>query len=132
MPSLDHKIEEYRYKIEANFKKIFLEIVNYLRVGESNWDGKEITETIQLLEEGKALSFRAMENHFIQHDDLNYTYFKMREKQFEIIERVLPIVTIDLAYRGAGKNDCRLYRRASGSYSFWEYSDHLFEKSFIK
>ena len=93
MPSLDHKIEEYRYKIEANFQKIFLEIVNYLRVGESNWDGKEITETIQLLEEGKALSFRAMENHFIQHDDLNYTYFKMREKQFEIIERVLPIVT---------------------------------------
>ena len=43
MPSLDHKIEEYRYKIEKNFKKIFLEIVNYLRVGESDWDGKEIT-----------------------------------------------------------------------------------------
>ena len=93
MPSLDLKIEEYRIKIENNFKRIFLEIVNYLRFGESDWDGKELTETIQLLEEGKALSFRAMENHYLQMDDLNYTYFKMREKQFEIIERVLPIVT---------------------------------------
>jgi uncharacterized membrane protein YgaE (UPF0421/DUF939 family) len=93
MPSLDHKIEEYRNQIEMNFKSIFLEIVHYLRVGESDWDGKEITDTIKLLEEGKALSFRAMENHFIQTDDLNYSYFKMREKQFEIIERVMPIVT---------------------------------------
>ena len=46
MPSLDHEIEKYQKKVEENFKKIFLEIVHYLRVGDSDWDGKEIPETI--------------------------------------------------------------------------------------
>ncbi|WP_071395689.1 aromatic acid exporter family protein [Bacillus tuaregi] len=95
MPSLDTQIEEYQERIEANFRSIFLEISKYLRVGDSNWDGKEITETIDLINHAKKLSFRVMENQFIhnEEDDLYYTYFKIREKQFEIIERVLPIVT---------------------------------------
>lgn len=95
MPSLDHEIEAYQQKVEVNFKKIFLEIVRYLRVGDSDWDGKEIPETIKWIEEAKRLSFQVMENQFLPNDDdeLYYTYFKIREKQFEIIERVLPIVT---------------------------------------
>lgn len=95
MPSLDHEIEAYQHKVEANFKKVFLEIVHYLRVGDSDWDGKEIPETIKWIEEAKRLSFQVMENQFLHDDDdeLYYTYFKIREKQFEIIERVLPIVT---------------------------------------
>lgn len=94
MPSLDREIETYKLKVEDNFKKILLEIVQYLRVGDSDWDGKEISETIQLLEDAKDLSFRVMENHLLSHsDNTYYTYFKMREKQFEIIERVLPIIT---------------------------------------
>jgi uncharacterized membrane protein YgaE (UPF0421/DUF939 family) len=93
MPSLESKLKEYRQEIEENFKIIFHEIVSYLRTHESSWDGREITETMELIDEAKALAFRDVENHFRRDENLYYHYFKMREKQFEIIERVLPSVT---------------------------------------
>ncbi|MDQ0269364.1 aromatic acid exporter family protein [Cytobacillus purgationiresistens] len=93
MPSLDAKLKDYQLEIEQNFKRIFDEIVIYLRTNESSWDGREITETYRLIEEAKALAFREVENHFLRNESLFYSYFKMREKQFEIIEHVLPIVT---------------------------------------
>ncbi|MBU8879302.1 aromatic acid exporter family protein [Bacillus sp. FJAT-29790] len=93
MPSLDRRLEEYQIEIEENFKRIFDEIVIYLRMNESNWDGMEITETIQLINEAETLAYRDVENHFLREENLYYQYFKMREKQFEIIERVMPIVT---------------------------------------
>lgn len=93
MPSLDQKLDEYQMQIEENFKRIFEEIVIYLRTNESKWDGLEITETARLIDEAKALAFRDVENRFLQNENLYYQYFKIREKQFEIIERVLPIVT---------------------------------------
>ena len=65
----------------------------YLRTGESDWSGKEITETAKLLEEAKSFAYRDVENHFLREENDYFHYFKMREKQFEIIERVLPIVT---------------------------------------
>ncbi|WP_264738494.1 aromatic acid exporter family protein [Cytobacillus firmus] len=93
MPSLESKLKEYRLEIEDNFKIIFDEIVKYLRTHESSWDGREITETLELIDKAKTLAFRDVENHFRRDDNLYYHYFKMREKQFEIIERVLPSVT---------------------------------------
>ena len=93
MPSVDKKMIEYQEKIEANFYKIFCEMINYLRTNDSQWDGKEITETEQLLKEAKTIAFKDVENHFLRHENLYYLYFKMREKQFEILQRILPIAT---------------------------------------
>lgn len=92
MPSLENKLIDYQKKIENNFSAILMEIVKYLRTKEGTWDGKEITETNRLLEEAKTLAFRDVENHFMRGEDVYYHYFKMREKQFEIIERILPLV----------------------------------------
>ncbi|UII54762.1 aromatic acid exporter family protein [Cytobacillus spongiae] len=93
MPSLENKLYTYQVEIEDNFQKIFLEIVAYLRTNQCDWDGKEITNTLKLIDEAKTLAFRDVENHFLRYENVYYNYFKMREKQFEIIERVLPIVT---------------------------------------
>ncbi|MGG3470891.1 aromatic acid exporter family protein [Neobacillus pocheonensis] len=93
MPSADRKLREYQCKLEENFKTILSELVRYLRTGESDWGGKEITECACLLEEAKSLAFRDVENHLLRDENLYFHYFKMREKQFEILERVLPIVT---------------------------------------
>lgn len=93
MPSVDKKMIEFQEKIEANFYKIFCEMINYLRTNDSQWDGKEITETEQLLKEAKTIAFKDVENHFLRHENLYYLYFKMREKQFEILQRILPIAT---------------------------------------
>ncbi|MFE8702555.1 aromatic acid exporter family protein [Cytobacillus sp. FJAT-54145] len=93
MPSLENKLGNAQVKIEHNFKRIFEEIAVYLNTGESDWDGRELTETANLIDEAKTLAFRDVENHFLRNENLFYHYFKMREKQFEILERVLPLVT---------------------------------------
>jgi uncharacterized membrane protein YgaE (UPF0421/DUF939 family) len=93
MPSVENKLVEYLESIEANFNRIFCEVINFLRTNDGDWDGREITETEQLIQEAKTLAFKDVENHFIRHENLYYHYFKMREKQFEIIQRLLPIVT---------------------------------------
>lgn len=73
--------------------RFFEEIERYLLTGEQDWTGKEIPETHRLINEAKTLAYRDVENHFLRHENLYYHYFKMREKQFEIIERVLPKIT---------------------------------------
>ncbi len=92
MPSLENKLVGYQEQIEKNFQKIFGEIVCYLRIHDRCWDGKEITQTEELIREAKTLAFRDVENHFLRHENLHYLYFKMREKQFDIIQRILPLV----------------------------------------
>ncbi|MEH7073948.1 aromatic acid exporter family protein [Neobacillus drentensis] len=93
MPSVDKKLQNYVSKIEENFKIIFSEMVRYLRIGDSNWDGKEITVGARLLDEAITLALQDVENHFLRDEDTYFHYFTMREKQFDIIERILPIVT---------------------------------------
>lgn len=93
MPSVDNKLEECQRDIETQFKKIFREIALYLRKNDSDWDGRELTETARLIEKAKSLAIQDVENHFLRDENLYYQYFKIREKQFEIIERVLPSVT---------------------------------------
>ena len=93
MPSVEKKLVAYQDRIETNFSAILMAVVRYLRDNDHSWDGKEITKTANLLNEAKSLAFRDVENHFLREEDLHYHYFKMREKQFEIIERILPLVT---------------------------------------
>lgn len=93
MPSVKPKLDVYQEQIEEKFRVVFLEIARYLRTNELDWDGKEITEVAKLIEEAKILAFREVENQLGKMENIYYLYFRIREKQFEIIERVLPIIT---------------------------------------
>jgi uncharacterized membrane protein YgaE (UPF0421/DUF939 family) len=93
MPSVDKKLNQYQGDIEQHFSGIFKEIVNYLRLKDSNWDGKEITQAHDVLQQAKSLAFRDVQNHFLRHKNVYYSYFEIREQQLEIIERILPLVT---------------------------------------
>lgn len=42
--------------------------------------------------EAKKLASKQLENHIIRDQPIYYDYFQMREKQFMIIERMLPLV----------------------------------------
>ncbi|WP_427126184.1 aromatic acid exporter family protein [Priestia megaterium] len=97
MPSLDQELRTYQQEIEGNFRSMLKEIALYLRTNDSSWDGKEIADTVKILEKAKSLAFRDVENHFVRGENYYYRYFKIREKQLEIIERTLPLITaIDL------------------------------------
>jgi uncharacterized membrane protein YgaE (UPF0421/DUF939 family) len=93
MPNSDLALRKYHKEIEEHFKTILYELSIYLRHGESVWDGKEIPETVELLHKGKNLAMRNIRNHILRYEDQYYYYFKMREKQFEIIERLMPVVS---------------------------------------
>ena len=87
------ELESYLEKVEELYRSIFSEISKYLRNGDTSWDGKEIIEAANLLNQAKSLAFIEVENHLTRKQNEYYLYFDMREKQLEIIERVLPKIT---------------------------------------
>ena len=86
-------LERYIDQLEDIYRSIFSEIVKYLRNGDASWDGKELIEAENLLNRAKSLAFKDVENHLTRKQNEFYLYFDMRERQFEIIERVLPKIT---------------------------------------
>lgn len=93
MPDNTKLIDLYRRQVEEDYRVIFSEIVKYLRNGDASWDGAELIHAANTLNKAKALAYLEVENHLTRKDNLYYTYFDMRERQLEIIERVLPKVT---------------------------------------
>ncbi|MGM7701873.1 aromatic acid exporter family protein [Pseudalkalibacillus sp. Hm43] len=99
MPSMEKQLKKYQGELESKFEIILKEIASFLREGKSDWDGKEIVEADEIIQKAKSLAFRNVENHLTRHEDQYYNYFKMREKQYEILGRVMPIITaIDHTY----------------------------------
>lgn len=93
MPSLEDQLKEKQQELETNFKKILKEVAYFLKTGDLSWTGKEITEAARLLEEAKSLASRDLENHLLRSHHPYYHYFQMRGKQFEILERMLPLIS---------------------------------------
>lgn len=93
MPSLERELKAMQTKVEANFSKILKEYSYYLRFGESEWDGHELIELEGLLGEARKLASRDVENRLGRGDDYYRSYFIMREKQFALLERMMPIVS---------------------------------------
>ncbi|MFB5661541.1 aromatic acid exporter family protein [Alteribacillus sp. HJP-4] len=93
MPDAEKKLIWYQVKLEDCFRKIWQEYAAYLREGDVLWDGKEISEVSAIIEEGKGEALKNIENHFLRNDDYFYHYFKMREKQFAVLERILPFIS---------------------------------------
>lgn len=93
MPSRDKEIAELQAKIEKNFQTILREYAEYLRNPQRTWDGKELTETGELLTKAKGLALIRLDNQLKRNEDESYRYFRMREKQFDILMRILPYVS---------------------------------------
>ncbi|MEW9500345.1 aromatic acid exporter family protein [Jeotgalibacillus marinus] len=93
MPSVESKLVQFQVEIEENFRRIFLHMAHFLREGDSGWDGIEITHIEKLIKEAKTLAYQDVENHFMRNENHYYLYFTMRQSQFELIERMLPLIS---------------------------------------
>ena len=93
MPSLDKPLREKQKQLEKNFKVILHEIALYIREQHMDWDGKEITEVEEILNKAEELVERDRENHMLRDEHSFANYFRMRKKQFELLQRMLPLVT---------------------------------------
>ncbi|MFD2704336.1 aromatic acid exporter family protein [Salibacterium lacus] len=93
MPSRENDLIWKQVHLEDCFREIWREFAVYLKDGEVSWDGKEIAEAASIIEEAKGMALNNIENHFLRNDDYFYHYFKMREKQFDVIKRILPFIS---------------------------------------
>lgn len=93
IPSNETILDTYQVKLEELYAKIFHEFAAYIQYGDNRWSGKEITEASELLKDAKNLAMQNLENHILRYEDSYYHYFKMREKQMDIIERMMPLLT---------------------------------------
>ncbi|MGE5702388.1 MAG: aromatic acid exporter family protein [Clostridia bacterium] len=93
MPSYDKELVELQKAIEHNFRTILKEFAIYLQNGESDWNGKEMLETAQLLDKAIKLAALENENRILRSEKDAFDYFVMREKQFGLLERMMPIVS---------------------------------------
>ncbi|TFE03165.1 aromatic acid exporter family protein [Jeotgalibacillus salarius] len=92
MPSVESKMVNMQTQIEIQFKEIFEQMSSYLRDTHSEWNDGLLIETEKLIKEGKTIAFQDVENHFLRNENTYYLYFTMREKQFVLINRMLPLL----------------------------------------
>ncbi|UKS28964.1 aromatic acid exporter family protein [Paenibacillus sp. HWE-109] len=93
MPKADKAIVGHKEQIEVLFSAIFVNLAKHLRDNTVIWDGKELLEVSEEIEQGAGLAKRSMENRLIFGGDPYWrVYFFMRGEQLESIHRMIDLV----------------------------------------
>ncbi|MFC4558749.1 aromatic acid exporter family protein [Virgibacillus kekensis] len=93
MPSMEKQLREKQDELENNFQVILEEIAAYIRDKNETWDGKELTICEDILQDAMYLVSLDRENHLLRNKHPYYDYFVMRRQQFELLQRMLPLVS---------------------------------------
>lgn len=100
MPREDRKLMALRHRTEERFSGVFSQMARSLRDPSHVWDGSELIEAGDAVEEGSRRAELALENRVLGQDadELRYwrTYFEMRRLQLESISNML--VRVSLVY----------------------------------
>lgn len=94
MPNLKRDIEIFKKEIEQKFQVILFEFSAHLRDSMRNWDGKEILEVEELINQSKNIAIQDVENHLLRKQNKDYYYLEMREDQLELLKHMMKIVAI--------------------------------------
>ncbi|HJB24615.1 MAG TPA: FUSC family protein [Candidatus Jeotgalibaca pullicola] len=94
MPSFKKEIEKHKTEIENKFSIILYEFSALLKNSERNWEGKEVDEVENILNQAKNTAIQDVENHLLRKEDEDYYYFEMREDQLEILKQMVAILSI--------------------------------------
>ncbi|MGG1636404.1 hypothetical protein BK120_02040 [Paenibacillus sp. FSL A5-0031] len=89
MPKDEHQLSFFRSSIEQNFAVIFQEMSLTLRDPSHIWNGGEILEAYNAIEEGAQRSVRNRENRLWGQEQYWSTYFEMRRQQLESIQQMM-------------------------------------------
>lgn len=94
MPSFKQDIENFKQEIEKKFEIILFEFAAHLRDNTRNWDGKEMLEAEDLINQSKSIAIQDVENHLLRNQNKDYYYLEMREDQLELLKHMLKIIAI--------------------------------------
>jgi len=94
MPNFKRDIENFKKEIEQKFEIILYEFSAHLRDSTRNWDGKEILEVEDLINQSKSIAIQDVENRLLRKQNIDYYYLEMREDQLELLKHMMKIVAI--------------------------------------
>ena len=94
MPNFKQDIEIFKKEIEQKFEIILFEFSANLRDSMRNWDGKEILEVEDLINQSKSIAIQDIENHLLRKQNKDYYYLEMREDQLKLLKHMMKIVAI--------------------------------------
>jgi len=92
MPGNEEKLEKTRERVENLFSDIFIYFARHLRESNTVWDGQELLEVTDLIQEGLLIANRSSENNLFRSDQNWFMYFLMRQHQLESIHRMVDII----------------------------------------
>ena len=89
MPTLDREIERIKESIDRSLAVLFYDVAACVETGVYNNHSMMLIKTRDYLKEGKDLALRRMGNSIgKRNEDMDYLYFRMRERQYDILKRV--------------------------------------------
>ena len=94
MPNYKQDIENFKWEIERKFEVILHEFSAHLRDANRNWDGKEVYEAEDLINQSKSIAIQHVENHLTRRRNRDYYYLEMRENQLELLKHMMKIVAV--------------------------------------
>lgn len=94
MPRFKQDIEKFKSQIESKFEVILFEFSAYLKDHERSWDGRELLEAEDLINQAKSVAVQHVENHLLRKEDKDYYYLEMRENQLELLTHIMKIVAV--------------------------------------
>ncbi|WP_214824206.1 aromatic acid exporter family protein [Exiguobacterium algae] len=89
MPTLDREIERIKDNIDRSLAVLFYDVAACVETGVYNNHSMMLIKTRDYLKQGKDLALRRMGNSIgKRNEDMDYLYFRMRERQYDILKRV--------------------------------------------
>ncbi|MEX1029183.1 MAG: aromatic acid exporter family protein [Paenibacillaceae bacterium] len=89
MPGSEHKLEKTRERVENLFSEIFTYFAKHLRETNTVWDGHELLEATEQINEGVRIANHSTENSIFRTEHRWIVYFLMRQQQLASIHRMV-------------------------------------------
>ncbi|HZG56646.1 aromatic acid exporter family protein [Paenibacillus sp.] len=93
MPGIDKQVERYKEEIDRLMASVLSEYGKYMKDGYGLWDGKEMLELSDVLDQARDLAIVEVENNLTRKGHPFYHYFDRKRQQLQILERMLPMVS---------------------------------------
>ncbi len=93
MPGIDKQVQRYKEEIDRLMAVVLEEYAKYMKEGYGLWDGKELLELSEVLSKARNLAILEVENNLTRRSNPFYHYFDRKQQQFQILERMLPMVS---------------------------------------
>jgi uncharacterized membrane protein YgaE (UPF0421/DUF939 family) len=92
MPGSEDRLVTMKNKLEQLLSDIFIYIAKHLRDNQVLWDGQELLDAEQTVQEALNTASRSAENQLFRFDHYWFIYFHMRKQQLDTIHRMVDIV----------------------------------------